>query len=178
MWEVLVLFLTPFGGGIPAGVVLAQKYELAWPLTAFLYFVSDIVLALVFEPAMLWFLMKSETVPALARVRVALAQTMAQLVSRYGLNPGPFSLILISFGADPMTGRVMAKAAGHGFFTGWALVITGDMVFFALVMASTLWLNNVLGDGTWAAVIVTAALLIGPLLIKQARLRLHRWRAQ
>jgi hypothetical protein len=40
-----------------------------------------------------------------------------------------------------MTGRAAAKAAGHGFLPGWAIAITGDMIYFVVLMASTLWLQ-------------------------------------
>ena len=46
MFPVLMLFLIPIGGGIPAGVLLAQTKGLAWPVTAGLYLVSDVMLAL------------------------------------------------------------------------------------------------------------------------------------
>lgn len=48
MLPVLMLFLIPVGGGIPAGVLLARTMGLRWPVTAGLYFVSDLILALAF----------------------------------------------------------------------------------------------------------------------------------
>ena len=53
MISVLKLFVIPVGGGIPAGVMLAQAQGVAWPVTAVLYLVSDILLAVVFEPVLL-----------------------------------------------------------------------------------------------------------------------------
>lgn len=44
MLSVLKLFLIPVGGGIPAGVMLAQAKGLVWPVTTILYLVSDIAL--------------------------------------------------------------------------------------------------------------------------------------
>ncbi len=76
-------------------------------------------------------------------------------------------LIMIAFGVDPMTGRAAALAQGHGFITGWAVAIAGDMIFFSLIMASTLWLNDYLGDGTWAAVIIMMLMLVIPPLIRR-----------
>jgi hypothetical protein len=46
MLSVLLLFLLPVGGGIPAGVLMARSQGLAWPVTAGLYLVSDVLLAL------------------------------------------------------------------------------------------------------------------------------------
>ena len=52
MLPVFMLFLLPLGGGIPAGVLLAQTKGLAWPITAGLYFASDVMLALALEPVL------------------------------------------------------------------------------------------------------------------------------
>ncbi len=52
MFPVLMLFLIPVGGGIPAGVLLARTRGLAWPVTAGLYLISDVLLALAFEPVL------------------------------------------------------------------------------------------------------------------------------
>lgn len=170
-WEVLLLFLIPIGGGIPGGVVLAQKRGLAWPVMMVLYFISDVILACAFEPLMLLFLRTTEKSPKGMAFREALAKSMKQTTSRYGINPSAFSLVMITFGTDPMTGRSIAKAAGHGFFTGWALTIMGDMLYFSVLMASTLWLNNVLGDGTLAAIIIMVAMIAIPALFRRLRER-------
>jgi len=56
---------------------------------------------------------------------------MARSVAHFsGTGAGPFALVMIAFGVDPMTGRATALAAGHGFVTGWALAIAGDMLYF------------------------------------------------
>ena len=47
---VLLLFLVPVGGGIPAGVLMASNRGVAWPVMMGLYLVSDVILAFVFEP--------------------------------------------------------------------------------------------------------------------------------
>jgi hypothetical protein len=167
--DVLMLFTIPIGGGIPAGVVLAQSRGIAWPVVSFLYFVSDLILACAFEPLMLLFLHYSTRVVWVARLRLALAQATHQTVSRFSLKPGPFALVMITLGTDPMTGRSMSKAVGHGFLTGWTLTILGDMIFFGIIMVSTLWLNNLLGDGTWAAVIIMVAMIAIPSIIRKIR---------
>ncbi len=170
-WEILVLFLVPIGGGIPAGVVIAQKYGITWQITAALYFISDVMLAVVFEPLMLLFIKKSETVPSVAKVKNELAKTTTHLISNYRVHPSPFNLIMLTFASDPMTGRALAKMYGHGFLFGWTLVIAGDMLFFGVIMASTIWLNNILGDGTWTAIIITVLIVVVPGLFRKWRER-------
>lgn len=169
MWEVLTLFIIPVGGGIPAGVVLANQKGIQWPLMMVLYFISDVMLAIVFEPLMLLIVRLFKNSPRMQNFLQAYKMSMQKSVERYGVNPGPFTLILISFGIDPMTGRTAAHAAGHGFITGWLIAIAGDMIFFTVLMASTLWLNNVLGDGTWTAIIIMAAMFLVPYLIRRLR---------
>ena len=172
LWEVFMLFTIPVGGGIPAGVILADGYGITPATMAVLYFFSDIALAIVFEPIMRGFALLSRHSQLLTRFSESLKKSTARTMSNYGTKPGPFLLIMIAFGVDPMTGRAAALAHGHGFITGWAIAITGDMIFFTLIMASTLWLNNYLGDGTWTAVIIMTLMLSVPPLIRLIRRRL------
>ncbi|MBI3563602.1 MAG: hypothetical protein HY079_00230 [Elusimicrobia bacterium] len=170
-WAVFLLFTIPVGGGIPAGVLLAKQRGVGWPAMELLYFLSDVVLALVFEPIMLALIAGARRQPALARVKDVLKETVRRTTSNFGTAGGPLSLVLIAFGVDPMTGRAAARAAGHGFLTGWAIAITGDMMYFSVIMVSTLWLNSVLGDGTKTMVIVMLAMFVGPELVKRWRER-------
>jgi hypothetical protein len=171
-WEVFVLFSIPVGGGIPAGVLLARTRGLSWAIMLALYFVSDVALACVFEPLVLLFTWAGKRYEFLARFNQTLKKSMTKTTAKYGIRPNPFSLVAIAFGVDPMTGRTAAFAAGHGFFSGWTLAILGDMLFFAVIMVSTLLLNNILGDGTWTAVIIMVAMMVVPGLIRRARERL------
>lgn len=168
-WDVFVLFMIPIGGGIPAGVVLAQSRGIGWVIMTILYFISDVVLAILFEPMMMLFLYLSKHVPFLVQLREAFRQTTEKTIQRYGAKPGPITLVGIAFGVDPMTGRAAALAAGHGFFAGWAIAIIGDMFFFAILMVSTIWLNNVLGDGTWATLIIMTLMFAIPPIVRKIR---------
>lgn len=169
MWEVFLLFLVPIGGGIPGGVVLAQSRGIAWPVMMLLYLASDIVLACLFEPILWLVILASTRSPLLARWIALIRQSMNQTIAKYGTKPGLFTLVMISFGIDPMTGRTAARAAGHRFISGWAVAIAGDMVFFMIIMASSLWLNNMLGDGTKTAVIIMIAMIVIPILLRRLR---------
>ncbi|MFM6927046.1 MAG: hypothetical protein ACKOX6_01205, partial [Bdellovibrio sp.] len=169
-WDVFMLFAVPIGGGIPAGVVLAQSRGIGWLAMMVLYLVSDIALAFVFEPMMVVFLKIAQHVPFLQRMRETSQQLTHKTLARYGQKPGPFLLILIAFGVDPMTGRAAALSQGHGFLAGWAIAIVGDMMFFTVLMVSTIFLNNLLGDGTWAAVIVMVLMFAVPPLLRRAKI--------
>ncbi len=162
-----MLFAVPIGGGIPAGVVLAKSRGIGWLAMSVLYFVSDILLAIVFEPMMKVILWLARHVSFIANTIQISRDITAKTIARYGAKPGPIVLIMIAFGVDPMTGRAAALSQGHGFLAGWAIAIAGDMLFFWVVMASTLFLNNILGDGTWAAVIIMVLMVAIPALVRK-----------
>lgn len=169
MLGVLSLFLIPIGGGIPAGVLLARSRGLVWWLTAFLYFVSDVILACVFEPMMHGFIKLGRKSPGLARFTEAMSLSMRNTALKYGVSPGPFTLIMIAFGVDPMTGRTAAHMAGHGFVSGWAIAITGDMMYYGVIAYTTLKVNSWLGDPNVTTVIILLGMFLAPPLIRRVR---------
>jgi uncharacterized membrane protein len=168
-YEVFLLFMVPIGGGIPVGVVVGNNHGLSWMTMSVLYFFSDVVLACLFDPCMKLFIRLGKKSPAVAKLNATFKKSVTLSTSQYGPKPGPWLLVLIAFGVDPMTGRAASHMAGHGFLTGWAIAIAGDMIFFMVVMASTLWLNNILGDGTWTAIIITLLILFLPWIFKKLR---------
>ncbi len=170
MLSVLLLFLIPVGGGIPAGVLLARDKGLAWPVTAGLYLFSDILLALAFEPVLRLLAWTAAKVPFLARLSARMKAAMAKSAERFtGTGAGPISLVMISFGVDPMTGRASAMAAGHGFLMGWVFAISGDMLYYAVIAVSTLHLNKYIRDPDTTMWIILAAMMIVPLIIRAFR---------
>jgi uncharacterized membrane protein len=170
-WDVLLLFLIPIGGGIPGGVMLAQSRGLEWPIMMLLYFISDVILAFTFEPILYLLVRYGQRVLFLARLGAIMKLMIAKTREHYGQSSGIFALIMIAFGVDPMTGRAVAIAAGHGFVMGWVIAIAGDMIYFTLIMISTLWLKSILGDGTWTMLIIFALMIIGPTLFRRLQKR-------
>lgn len=172
MLSVLKLFLIPVGGGIPAGVMLAQAKGLAWPVTALLYLFSDIALAIAFEPVLRLLTVVCGKVSFLSRFAAAMKVATARSVSHFsGTGAGPIGLIMIAFGVDPMTGRASAHAAGHGFIAGWAIAIAGDMLYFAVIAVSTLRLNSYFKDPNTTMLIILATMFTVPLLVRFIRTR-------
>lgn len=174
IWDVLLIFLIPFGGGIPAGVLLAKSRGLEWPMMMLIYFISDVILACAFEPAMLLFIKFGKRVAFFARLSEAMKLVIAKTREHYGNSSGIFALIMIAFGVDPMTGRAVAVAAGHGFLVGWMIAIAGDMIYFTLLMASSLWLNGIIGDGTWTMIIILAFMMIIPILFRKLQSKFQK----
>ncbi len=168
--SVLKLFLIPVGGGIPAGVLLAQAKGVAWPVTAVLYLVSDVFLALAFEPILRLLAWIAGKISFLARFGAALKSLMARSAAHFsGTGAGPLALIMVAFGVDPMTGRASALAAGHGFLAGWAFAIAGDMLYFAVIAVSTLRLNRYFHDPNTTMLIVLGVMFIVPVLVRKFR---------
>ncbi len=168
--SVMKLFLIPVGGGIPAGVLLAQAKGVAWPLTAALYLVSDIVLALVFEPVLRLLAWVAGKVPVLARFGAAMKSVSSRSAAHFsGTGAGPLALVMVAFGVDPMTGRAAALAAGHGFVAGWAFAIAGDMLYFAVIAVTTLRLNSYFRDPNITMLIVLGAMFLVPILVRRFR---------
>jgi hypothetical protein len=168
--SVLKLFLIPVGGGIPAGVLLAQAKGVAWPVTTGLYLVSDVVLAVAFEPILRLLAWFGGKVPFLARFSAVLKSASARSAAHFsGTGAGPLALIMVAFGVDPMTGRTAALAAGHGFLAGWAFAIAGDMLYYGVIAVTTLRLNRYFRDPNTTMLIVLGAMFIVPLLVRRFR---------
>ena len=167
---VLKLFLLPVGGGIPAGVLLAKTKGLAWPLTSVLYLVSDVILALVFEPILRCLAALCGKVPWLSRFSAVLKEGVSRSAAHFGgTSAGPLTLIMIAFGVDPMTGRASALAAGHGFLAGWTFAIAGDLLYFAVIAIATLRLNSYFKDPNTTMWVVLGAMFIVPMVVRYFR---------
>ncbi|GFO54386.1 hypothetical protein GMSM_13930 [Geomonas sp. Red276] len=168
--SIFKLFLLPVGGGIPAGVLLAKTKGVAWPLTSLLYLVSDLVLAVAFEPLLKLMVALGGIIPLVRKFALALKATTARSVAHFGgTTTGPLGLVMVAFGVDPMTGRASALAAGHGFVTGWAIAIAGDMLYFGVIAVTTLRLNSYIRDPNITMIIVLAAMFFVPVLVRRFR---------
>jgi hypothetical protein len=142
---------------------------MAWPATALLYLVSDLMLAVAFEPLLRFGVAAGRRIPFLARLGEAMRVAQARSASLFrGTGAGPISLVMIAFGLDPMTGRASALAAGHGFLAGWAFAIAGDMLYYAVIAVTTLRLNAFIKDPSTTVWIVLGAMLALPLLVRGA----------
>lgn len=172
MLPVFLLFLLPVGGGIPAGVLLAQSAGFAWPITAGLYFVSDLVLALALEPILRLLIYMGSKVVFLANLGSAMKSAMAHSASPFGgKSAGPIALIAIAFGVDPMTGRAAALVAGHGFLASWAFAIAGDMLYYAVIALVTLRLNAYIRNPNITIVVIFCLMFLVPILVRRIRAR-------
>src|SRR5579872_7214058 len=97
-WGVFMLFMIPVGGGIPAGVLLAKSRGIGWGGMSALYFVSDWVLALIFEPLLKLLIAFGRKAPRLGRFVDRFRDSMKKVGARYGGAAGPVALVLVAFG--------------------------------------------------------------------------------
>jgi hypothetical protein len=142
-------------------------------VTAGLYFVSDVILAFLFEPILRVLAAIGRRIPVVARAGAAMAQAMEQAAARH-VGAGPFALVLVAFGIDPMTGRAAALASGHGFVAGWAIAITGDMMYYAVIAFTTLQLKAYIDNPDVVMLIVLAAMIGVPMAARRVRRRTGR----
>lgn len=168
---VFLLFMFPVGGGIPFGVILARDSGLS-PLETFgLFALSDVLGAVMSEPYVMLFRWLGRKVGWIGRIGERITRFTAAAGLADGGKRGPLGIILTSFTVSLMTGRAAAAAAGHGVIMGWTLAIIGDLFYFLVLMASTLWLSSVLGDERITVGIVLLGMWVVPMLIRKWRSR-------
>jgi hypothetical protein len=168
-WGVFLVFVTQIGAGIPLGVIMARNAGLPVAVTAGLYLASDVVLAFTMEPMLIGLRWLGQRVELIGRLGTWLSRFSGATGLKSEGVRGPLGLILFSFTVSPTAGRAASEAAGHGFFSGWSLAIIGDMAYFGLIMATTLWISSIFGDDrvTIGAILLATWLL--PMLIRRMR---------
>jgi hypothetical protein len=163
--DVFLLYIIPFGGGIPAGTLLANSRGYTWPEMTLIYFFSNLILIPIIEPV----IHRVRRADFFNRIPSQFKTDFLSRMEKVGLRPDLFSLVVFAFGADVLSARVATLIAGHGFWSGWLITNVGNMIFFVFMMASTLWFNNLLGDGTIAAVIVMLLFIGVPALYRHLK---------
>ena len=169
-WGVLLLFCIPGGMGIPPGVLLGNHGGLGPIVMSVLYFASDVVLASVFEPMLVILAVLARRLPFLSRAGKALLAAITRTMPA-GSASAPLGIGLTAFGAGLPFGRALAAAAGFGLVSSWLFTIAGDMAYFGLGMASTLWFDNLLGDPRMAALAGLAVMFVVPVMIRRWQMR-------
>lgn len=172
-WGVLLLFCIPGGMGIPPGVLLGHHGGLGPMVMSVLYFLSDIVLASVFEPLLVIVAALARRLPFVRRVARWVFAAITRTVPAGSLS-APIGIALTAFGAGLPFGRALGATAGFGLAASWLFTIAGDMAYFGLGMASTLWFDDLLGDPRIAAFAGLAVMFIVPSMIRRWQARAAR----
>ena len=150
---------------------MARDAGLSPLTTTGLYLVSDLVLAVTAEPFLALLRWLGKRVAFVGRLGHFFSRATDSVGLSEGRVRGPLGLILFSFSISPTSGRAAAAAAGHGFVSGWTLAIIGDMLFFGMLMATTLWVASVFGDSRQTIGAIAIAVWVLPLLIRRLRRR-------
>ena len=162
-----LLFLFPVGGGIPAGVLIARDGGVSSWATALLYLISDVLLAFTNEPVVMLLRWIGRRAKVLNWLRSGIARFTARAGLRGAGMRGPVSIVLVAFAVSLTSGRAAAAAAGHSFVPGWSLAIAGDMLYFVLLMGSTLWLSSLFGNDRLTVGIMLGLSLLLPLVMQR-----------
>jgi hypothetical protein len=166
---VFLVFVTQIGAGIPVGVLMARNAGINPLATAGLYAASDVVLAIVMEPMLILLAWLGKRVDFIGRLGNRLARFSGATGLSSGRVRGPLGLILFSFAVAPAPARAASEAAGHGFISGWTLAIIGDMFYFTMIMASTLWVSSLFGDDRLSVGAVLVGAWVLPMLFRRIR---------
>jgi hypothetical protein len=165
---VLILFCVPGGVGVPPGVLLAKQGGLGPAMTTNLYFLSDVLMACVFEPTLRTLAAAARRRQRLERLRDAYAAALTRMLPR-GRLAGPGGIVLTGFGMGLPFGRALAALGGYGLVAGWLLTISGDMLYFLIGLVSTLWFGGMFGDQRMAALAGIAVMIVVAVAVHRLR---------
>lgn len=173
---VFALFWSPVGPGIPAGVLLARHVPLNPAFTFLLYTASDVLGAAVCHPLFGLLRRGARRVPALkwlGQRMMRLAMFGARLPRTADLGPGTgagpalFRVATVGFGVDVYTAGMLVNGLRVPRLLGWAAAIAGDLVWLALLLATSLAAAAVVDDDRVVGGVVLLAMLFIPPLARR-----------
>jgi hypothetical protein len=172
---VFALFWAPVGPGIPAGVLLAHHLRIAPAVTFGLYALSDTLAMLLLNPVYSFLRTHGRRNPTVLKIgRRMLAVAMigtrrptADEVRAGRLAPALFRIATVGFGVDIYTAGALATGLPIPRLPGWAAAMAGDLVWFALLLGSSIAAAQVFDDERLIAVVVLAVTLLGPSIARR-----------
>ncbi len=146
---VLALFFAPVGPGVPAGVLLARHVPLTPAATFGLYALSDAIAAIVCHP-------------------------LFALLRRHGRNVKPIrwlgrrlmSLAMIGVRVPEQAG-VAPALSRIAMVRGWVAAITGDLLWFAVLLGTSLVAASIADDDRFIALVMIVAMIVIPWLARR-----------
>lgn len=172
---VFALFWAPVGPGVPAGVLLAQHLRLPPPLTFALYALSDALAVLLLHPTYMWLRergRRSPAVRAIGRRALRVAMIGARPPSREEveggrLGPALLRIGTVGFGVDIYTAGALATGLPIPRLPAWAAAMTGDLLWFAMLLGTSVGATHLFADERWAAVAVVGVSIFGPMVLRR-----------
>jgi hypothetical protein len=173
---VFALFWSPIAAGVPLGVVLARSAGLH-PLATFgIYALSDVLGALICHPLFVLLLRaggRVRTLRWLGQRTARLAMIGTDLPSRRDRAGSPsvglalMRIGAIAFGIDVYAAGMLVAALPVPRLAGWAAVIVGDLLWFALVLGASVATAAVVDDNRVVGAAVVVAMVAAPQLAQR-----------
>ena len=168
---VFALFWAPIGPGIPAGVLLARHLSLNPAFTFLLYTASDVLGAAVCHPLFGLLRRAARHVPALHWLgtrMIRLAMFGARIPRGQDLQPGAglapalFRIATVGFGVDVYSAGMLVNGLRVPRILGWMSAIAGDLVWFALLLGTSIAAAAVVDDDRVIGGVVLLAMFVIP----------------
>ena len=172
---VFALFWAPIGPGIPAGVLLARHIPLNPAVTLGLYTLSDALAAVICHPLFtvlrrhgrrvkpLYWLGRRMMSLAMVGVRAPTGDASADR----RLAPTLFRIATVGFGADIYTAGMLTTVLRIPRIPGWMSAIAGDLVWFALLLGTSIAAASVVDDDRVVGLAVIVAMILIPRLARR-----------
>jgi len=166
---VLALFFAPVGPGIPAGVLLARHVPLPPTGTLGLYALSDVTAAVVCHPIFALLRRHGRRVRPIQWLgRRMMAIAMVGVPSeRERLGPALFRVGTVGFGVDVYTAGMLATGLRLPRVPGWLAAIAGDLVWFALLLATSMATASIVDDDRVILLVMVVAMIAIPRLARR-----------
>jgi hypothetical protein len=172
---VFALFWTPIGPGIPAGVLLARHVPLHPSITFGLYALSDLLAAVVVHPIFTLLRRHGRRVPAvhwlgrrfLSLVTLGLPRSRVAVDGNSRMAPLLFRIATVAFGVDVYTGGLVATGLPVPRLAGWASAIAGDLLWFALLLGTSIAAASIADDDRFIGIVVLVAMIAIPQIAKR-----------
>ena len=166
---VLALFFAPVGPGVPAGVLLARHIPLNPAVTFALYTVSDVIAAFVCHPIFIVFRRHGRNVPPirwLGRRMMSIAMLGVPRDDERATS-ALTRIATVGFGVDVYTAGMLATGLGVPRIPGWLSAIAGDLVYFALLLATSLAAASIFDDDRIVLLAMIVAMIVIPRLARK-----------
>jgi hypothetical protein len=172
---VFALFWAPVGPGIPAGVLLARHIPLHPAFTFLLYTISDVLGAAVCHPIFSGLRRAARHVPAIKwlgerMIRFAMLgarMPRAEDLRTGGMAPALFRIGTVGFGVDVYSAGMLVNGLRVPRILGWAAAIAGDLVWFSLLLGTSLATAALVDDDRIIGGVVLVAMLVIPSIAKR-----------